>query len=84
MLVLALIMFSSFPCSLYGKSHELKLSDDLVNMDFDNVTGNIFVGGKNVLLKLSPSLVVLNRISTGPELDYINCLLYTSPSPRDA
>ncbi|KAK2550072.1 Plexin-A4 [Acropora cervicornis] len=73
MLVLALIMFSSFPCSLYGKSHELKLSDDLVNMDFDNITGNIFVGGKNVLLKLSPSLVVLNRISTGPELDYINC-----------
>ncbi|XP_067039234.1 plexin A3-like isoform X3 [Acropora muricata] len=75
MLVLALIMFSSFPCSLYGKSHELKLSDDLVNMDFDNITGNIFVGGKNVLLKLSPSLVVLNRISTGPELDYIKCLV---------
>ena len=74
MLLLALIMFSSFPCSLYGKYQELKLSDDLVNMDFDNITGNIFIGGKNVLLKLSPSLVVLSRTSTGPELDYIKCL----------
>ena len=71
--VLALIMFSSFPCSLYGKYQELKLSGDLVNMDFDNITGNIFIGGKNVLLKLSPSLEELNRTSTGPELDYINC-----------
>ena len=68
------VVLSSVLCSTYGKYQELKLSNELLNLDFDSITNNIFIGGKNVLLKVSPALAELKRISTGPQLDYIDCL----------
>lgn len=68
------VVLSSVLCSTYGKYTELKLSNELLNVDFDNITNNIFIGGKNVLLKVSPALAELKNISTGPQLDYIDCL----------
>ena len=68
------VVLSSLLCLTYSKYPELKLSNELINLDFDNITNDIFIGGKNVLLKVSPALAELKRISTGPQLDYIDCL----------
>lgn len=68
------VVLSSLFCSTFGKYAELKLRDDLIHMDLDNITNNIFIGGKNVLLKLSPDLAELKNISTGPKLDYVTCI----------
>lgn len=68
------VVLSSLFCSTFGNYAELKLRDDLIHMDLDNITNNIFIGGKNVLLKLSPDLAELKNISTGPQLDYVTCI----------
>ncbi|XP_068690006.1 plexin-A1-like isoform X2 [Montipora foliosa] len=77
---IVVVFFSSLPCTIYCKYHELKLGGDLVNMDIDNTTNNIFIGGDNILLKLSPHLEEIKRLPTGPMLDYIDCL---GPSEGD-
>ena len=37
-------------------------------------TNECILGGENVLLKASASLVELKKILTGPKLDYIDCI----------
>lgn len=56
---------------------ELKVQELLVNLVYDNITNNIFIGGENVLLKTSSSLVELRKNITGPKLDYIDCIIDT-------
>ena len=58
-----------------GRYPELKVQELLVNLVYDNITNNIFIGGENVLLKASASLVELKKNVTGPKLDYINCFI---------
>ena len=58
-----------------GSYPELKVQELLVNLVYDNVTNNIFIGGENVLLKASASLMELKKNVTGPKLDYIDCII---------
>ena len=69
-----LILLSLF-CQSYGNYLELQLlSEELYNIDIDNETNIIFIGGKNLLLKASSTLKELKRITTGPKPDYKECL----------
>ena len=58
-----------------GSYPELKVQELLVNLVYDNITNNIFIGGENVLLKASANLVELKKNVTGPKLDYIDCFI---------
>lgn len=58
-----------------GSYPELKVHELLVNLVYDNITNNIFIGGENVLLKASATLVELKKNVTGPKLDYIDCVI---------
>ena len=71
--MIILILLSLF-CPSYGKYLELQLSEELYNIDIDNETNIIFIGGKNLLLKASSTLNELKRIITGPKMDYKECL----------
>ena len=71
--VLFLILLS-LSCTSFGSFPELQLSEELYNIDIDNETNIIFIGGKNVILKVSPTLKELKRIKSGPLRDYIECL----------
>ena len=71
--MIILILLSLF-CPSYGNYLELQLSEELYNIDIDNETNIIFIGGKNLLLKASSSLNELKRITTGPKPDYKECL----------
>lgn len=71
--MMILILLSLFRPS-YGNYPELQLSEELYNIDIDNETNSIFIGGKNLLLKTSSILKELKRITTGPKPDYKDCL----------
>ena len=72
--MIILILLSLF-CQSYGNYLELQLlSEELYNIDIDNETNIIFIGGKNLLLKASSTLNELKRITTGPKMDYKTCL----------
>ena len=71
--MIILILLSLF-CPSYGNYLELQLSEELYNIDIDNETNTIFIGGKNLLLKASSTLKELKRITTGPNMDYKECL----------
>ena len=71
--MMILILLSLF-CPSYGNYLELQLSEELYNIDIDNETNVIFIGGKNLLLKASSTLNELKRITTGPLPDYKECL----------
>ena len=71
--MIILILLSLF-CPSYGNYPELQLSEELYNIDSDNETNVIFIGGKNLLLKASSTLNELKRITTGPLPDYKECL----------
>ena len=71
--MIILILLSLF-CPSYGNYPELQLSEELYNIDIDNETNIIFIGGKNLLLKASSTLNELKRITTGPLPDYKECL----------
>lgn len=71
--MMILILLSLFRPS-YGNYPELQLSEELYNIDIDNETNSIFIGGKNLLLKASSILKELKRITTGPKPDYKDCL----------
>ena len=71
--IMILILLSLFRPS-YGNYPELQLSEELYNIDIDNETNSIFIGGKNLLLKASSILKELKRITTGPKPDYKDCL----------
>ena len=71
--MIILILLSLF-CPSYGNYLELQLSEELYNIDIDNETNIIFIGGKNLLLKASSTLKELKRIITGPKMDYKECL----------
>ena len=71
--MIILILLSLF-CPSYGNYPELQLSEELYNIDIDNETNIIFIGGKNLLLKASSTLNELKRITTGPLRDYKKCL----------
>lgn len=60
-----------------GSYPELQVNEVLVNLVYDNITNTIFIGGENVLLKASATLVELRRNVTGPRKDYINCVIET-------
>ena len=70
------ILVVSYVHTSDGNYPELvKVNDVLVNLAYDNVTKNIFIGGENVLFKASETLKELKKNITGPKLDYINCLI---------
>lgn len=46
----------------------------MVNLVYDNVINDIFIGGENVLLKVSVSLVEFKKDVIGFKLDYIDCI----------
>ena len=71
--MIILILLSLF-CPSYGNYLELQLSEELYNIDIDNETNIIFIGGKNLLLKASSTLKELKRITTGPKPDNKGCL----------
>ena len=71
--MIILILLSLF-CPSYGNYLELQLSEELYNIDIDNETNIIFIGGKNLLLKASSTLKELKRITTGPKPDNKECL----------
>ena len=71
--MIILILLSLF-CPSYGKYLELQLSEELYNIDIDNETNIIFIGGKNLLLKASSTLREVKRITTGPKPDNKECL----------
>ena len=68
------LILLSLSCTSFGSFPELQLSEELYNIDIDNETNIIFIGGKNVILKVSPTLKELKRITSGPLEDYIECL----------
>ena len=72
--VVLLILLSLSICTSFGSFPELQLSEELYNIDIDNETYIIFIGGKNVILKVSPTLKELKRITSGPLPDSIECL----------
>ena len=71
--MIILILLSLF-CPSYGNYPELQLSEELYNIDIDNETNIIFIGGKNLLLKASSTLKEVKRITTGPKPDNKECL----------
>lgn len=54
-------------------STELVTPDTLTNMILDNSTGDLYIGGKNFLLKTNEDLVTLTKNITGPVLDNPEC-----------
>ena len=68
------LILLSLSCTSFGSFPELQLSEELYNIDIDNETNIIFIGGKNVILQVSPTLKELKRITSGPLRDYIECL----------
>ena len=70
-----MIILILLSCQSYGNYLELQLlSEELYNIDIDNETNIIFIGGKNLLLKASSTLNELKRITTGPKPDSKECL----------
>ena len=61
-------------CTSFGSFPELQINEELYNIDIDNETNSIFIGGKNTILKASLTLRELKRISSGPLEDYFACL----------
>ena len=70
-------------CTSFGSFPELQLSEELYNIDIDNETNIIFIGGKNVILKVSPTMKELKRITSGPLEDYIECLESRPVCPQE-
>ena len=68
------LILLSLSCRSFGSFPELQLSEELYNIDIDNETNIIFIGGKNVILKVSSTLKELRRFTSGPFPDYIECL----------
>ena len=68
------LILLALSCRSFGSFPELQLSEELYNIDIDDETNIIFIGGKNVILKVSPTLKELKRITSGPLRDYIECL----------
>ena len=68
------LILLSLSCRSFGSFLELQLSEELYNIDIDNETNIIFIGGKNVILKVSPTLKELKRITSGPSWDYAECV----------
>lgn len=60
-----------------GSYPELKVNEVLVNLAYDSTTNKIFIGGENVLLKASETFGNPKKITTGPKIDYINCIIDT-------
>ena len=53
---------------------ELSVNHPLFNIDVDNVTGAVFIGGENVIVRASKELKEVKRVSTGPVDDNPECL----------
>ena len=68
------LILLALSCRSFGSFPELQLSEELYNIDIDNETNSIFIGGKNIILKASSTLRELKRIASGPLEDYIRCL----------
>ena len=68
------LILLALSCTSFGNFLELQLSEELYNIDIDNETNSIFIGGKNIILKASSTLRELKRIASGPLEDYIHCL----------
>ena len=77
------LILLALSCRSFGSFPELQLSEELYNIDIDNETNIIFIGGKNVILKVSPTLKELKRITSGPLPDYIECLESPPVCPQE-
>ena len=73
-LYISVLLLIPLVCAVASNNREeLQVSEVLNNLAYDNITKSIFIGGVNVLLKASASLVEIKRYKTGPNLDYIDC-----------
>ena len=77
------LILLALSCTSFGSFLELQLSEELYNIDIDNETNSIFIGGKNIILKASSTLRELERITTGPSPDYIQCLESQPVCPQE-
>ena len=77
------LILLALSCTSFGSFLELQLSEELYNIDIDNETNIIFIGGKNIILKASSTLGELKRIPTGPLPDYIQCLESQPVCPQE-
>ena len=78
------LILLALSCTSFGSFPELQLSEELYNIDIDNETNIIFIGGKNIILKASSTLRELKRITTGPSPDYIQCLESQPVCPQES
>ena len=77
------LILLALSCTSFGNFLELQLSEELYNIDIDNETNSIFIGGKNIILKASSTLRELKRIASGPLEDYIDCLESQPDCPQE-
>ncbi|XP_032235648.2 plexin-A4 [Nematostella vectensis] len=79
-----LLLLVSFICnSSCTAISEFVSHDKITNIVVDNSTGNVFIGGTNILVKTEADLEVLVNTTTGPIDDNENCLpapSYCDPS----
>ena len=77
------LILLALSCTSFGSFPELQINEELYNIDIDNETNSIFIGGKNTILKASLTLRELKRISSVPLGDYIECLKSQPVCPPD-
>ena len=53
---------------------ELTARHPLINIIVDNVTGAVFIGGENVIIRATKELIEVKRVNTGPVRDNPHCL----------
>ena len=78
-----LMILSVLPTSGLNSYVQLKLKDELVNLVYDSVHQEVFIGGENVIIRASSSLVELSRNVTGPVKDNPQCLQNHCPTGQE-
>lgn len=66
-----------------ASNRELTSQNPLYNIDVDNETGAVFVGGENIILRATRELRQDKSVSTGPGKDHPQCLPPGVPPPCD-
>ena len=69
-----LFCFISILQNACASFEELSVNHPLFNIDVDNVTGAVFIGGENVIVRATKELKEVKRVSTGPVDDNPDCL----------
>ena len=69
-----LFCFISILQNACASFEELSVNHPLFNIDVDSVTGAVFIGGENVIVRATKELKEVKRVSTGPVDDNPECL----------